>query len=133
MKPELKIGQSYTSTLVVGMENTAVHLKSGTHVVFATPAMVALMENAAMNAVIPHLSEGYTTVGVKLNIKHVKATSIGMKVSAEAILTEIDGKKLVFVVKAWDEEGEIGSGTHTRFIVDRIGFMDKTLIPKIKD
>jgi predicted thioesterase len=129
---EIEVGVSYTSSLVVGMENTAIHLKSGTHTVFATPAMVALMENAAMNAVLPYLPEGQTTVGVKLNIKHVKATPIGMKVSSEAILKEIDGKKLVFSVKAWDEEGEIGSGEHTRFLVGTIGFMDKLLITKSK-
>lgn len=132
MEKELKIGQSFKSTLTVGMEHTAAQLKSGTHAVFATPAMVALMENAAMMAVAPYLPEGQTTVGVKVNIKHVKATPIGMKVSSEAILLEVDGKKLVFSVKAWDEEGEIGSGEHTRFIVGNIGFMDKILISKPK-
>ncbi len=132
MKKELKTGLSYTSNLVVGLESTASHLKSGTHAVFATPAMVALMENAAMNAVSPFLPDGQTTVGVKINIKHIKATPIGMKVSSEAILTEIDGRKLVFSVKAWDEEGEIGSGEHTRFMIGSIGFMDKLLISKPK-
>lgn len=132
MEKELKIGQSYTSTLTVGMEHTAAHLKSGTHAVFATPAMVALMENAALMAVAPFLPEGQTTVGVKLNIKHVKATPIGMKVSSEATLIEVEGRKLVFVLKAWDEDGEIGSGEHTRFVVGNIGFMDKLLISKPK-
>ncbi len=130
MNTEIKPGLNHISSLVVGMENTAIHLKSGTHAVFATPAMVALMENAAMHAVMPHLPKGHTTVGVKISVKHVKATPVGMKVESKATLTEVEGRKLVFEVKAWDEEGEIGSGVHTRFIVDTIGFMDKTLISK---
>jgi len=130
MSKEIKPGLNYTSSLVVGMENTAVQMKSGTHAVFATPSLVALMENAAMNAVAPYLSKGETTVGAKINIKHVKATPIGSRVESQATLTEVDSRKLVFEVKAWDEEGAIGSGTHTRYIVDAIGFMDKLLITK---
>lgn len=132
MDNDIKPGLTFTSSLVVGMENTAIHLKSGSHAVLATPAMVALMENAAMNSVLPFLPKGQTTVGVKLNIKHIKATSIGMKVESKAVLNQVEGKKLVFNVTAWDEEGEIGSGVHTRFIVDAIGFMDKILITKDK-
>lgn len=130
MNTDIKIGLSFTSSLVVGMENSAIHYKSGALAVFATPAMIALMENAAMNAVLPHLPQGQTTVGVRVDIKHVKATPIGMKVESKAVLTQIEGKKLVFEVKAFDEEGEIGSGTHTRYIVDTMGFMDKALETK---
>lgn len=130
MENVIKPGLNHISSLIVGMESTAIHLKSGTHAVLATPAMVALMENAAMNAVMSYLPKGQTTVGVKISVKHVKASPVGMKVECKATLTEVEGRKLVFEVKAWDEEGEIGSGTHTRFMVDTIGFMDKTLINK---
>lgn len=130
MSSEIKLGLNYISTLVVGMENTAVQMKSGMHAVFATPSLVALMENAAMNSVAPYLPKGQTTVGVKIDIKHVKATPVGTRIESKATLTEVDGRKLIFEVKAWDEEGEIGSGTHARYMVDTIGFMDKLLISK---
>lgn len=130
MNTDMKTGLNFTSTLVVGMENSAIYYKSGALAVFATPAMIALMENAAMNAVLPHLPQGQTTVGVKVDIKHIKATPIGMKVESKAVLTQIEGNKLVFEVKAYDEEGEIGSGIHTRYIVDTMGFMDKVLEAK---
>jgi predicted thioesterase len=130
MYKDVKPGLSFTASLVVGMENTAIHYKSGTLVVFATPAMIALMENAAMNAVLPHLPKGFTTVGVKVDVRHTKATPIGMKVESKAILTQVDDKKLVFEVNAYDEDGEIGSGTHTRYIVDTMNFMNKALETK---
>ena len=118
-------GLEYTATEVVTKENTASKYGSGLVDVFATPAMVGLMENACMNAVLPSLPEGFNTVGIEICVKHTKATPMGMKVFSKATLTEVDGKRLVFEVVAWDDEGEIGRGTHTRFIIDTKKFMEK--------
>jgi predicted thioesterase len=125
MENVLRIGVGYTSTQIVTHELTAAHYGSGLVEVFATPAMVGLMENAAMNAVLPFLQAGNNTVGTEICVKHIKATPMGMRVSSEAVLTEIDGRKLVFSIRAWDEEGEIGSGTHTRYVIDNEKFMAK--------
>ena len=122
---ELKEGLSYTSEVVVSDANSAKHWGSGALDVFATPAMVALMENAAMNAVNGYLPEGGDTVGTAVDISHVKATGLGDTVRATAILKEVDGRKLVFEVTAADSKGEIGKGTHTRFIVDREKFIGR--------
>jgi predicted thioesterase len=106
-------------------ETTAEYIGSGDLAVLATPAMCALMENAAMMAVAPHLEAGQTTVGTALNIEHLRATPIGKTVTATAVLTEVDGRKLSFNIAARDEKGIIGEGTHTRFVVDRERFMEK--------
>jgi len=122
---EMKVGLSYTSEVVVSPANSAKHWGSGALDVFATPAMVALMENAAMNAVLHALSEGGDTVGTAVNVNHIKATGMGDTVRATATLKEVDGRKLVFEVTASDSKGEIGNGTHTRFIVDREKFLSR--------
>jgi Predicted thioesterase len=122
---ELKEGMSYSSEVVVSDANSAKHWGSGELDVFATPAMVALMENAAMNAVAPALEPGGDTVGTAVNINHTKATGLGDTVRATAVLKEVDGRKLVFEVRAADSKGEIGSGTHTRFVVDREKFLGR--------
>ena len=93
--------------------------------VFATPAMVALMENAAMLAVRDHLPEGSATVGTQISTSHLKASPLGASITASAELIEVDGRRLTFAVKAWDEKGTIGEGTHTRFVVDRERFLSK--------
>ncbi len=121
----LEKGLSASSTTTVVAENTAAHMGSGDMAVFATPAMVALMENAAMLAVAPHLSEGETTVGSEMNTTHLKPSGLGMVVTATAILTAVEGRKLTFTVGARDGEGLIGEGTHVRFIVQRERFMAK--------
>lgn len=122
---ELKAGLSYTSETVVNDENSARHWGSGMLDVFATPAMVALMENAAMNAVAPALPEGSDTVGTAVNVTHDRATGLGDVVRATATLIEVDRRRLVFEVTAVDSKGEIGKGTHTRFVVDREKFLSK--------
>ena len=121
----MNTGYSYTSTTVVNNNNTAKTLGSGDMDVFATPAMVALMENAAMKAVADHLPEGSTTVGVEISTSHLKASAVGANVVAEATLDEVDGRRLKFSLKAWDDAGVIGEGVHTRFIVDRERFLSK--------
>ncbi|WP_125154098.1 thioesterase family protein [Clostridium rectalis] len=104
---------------------TAIECGSGDLSVYATPAMIALMENVSKDCVLPFLEEGYTTVGISVDVKHIKATPLGMKVKCEALLTKIEGKKLFFQVKAWDEVGDVGIGTHERYIVEKEGFMNK--------
>ena len=121
----MEIGLTFTSTTVVDNTNTAVALGSGDMEVFATPAMVALMENAAMNAVAPHLETGQTTVGTEISTTHIKASALGATITATATLTAIEGRKLTFAVTAHDGDNIIGEGTHTRFIVDRERFLAK--------
>lgn len=121
----MEIGLKYESTTVVSAANTAATLGSGDMDVFATPAMVALMENAAMLAVKDHLPEGSATVGTQISTSHLKASPLGASITASAELIEVDGRRLTFAVKAWDEKGTIGEGTHTRFVVDRERFLSK--------
>lgn len=121
----MEIGLKHESTTVVSAANTAATLGSGDMDVFATPAMVALMENAAMLAVKDHLPEGSATVGTQINTSHLKASPLGATITASAELTAVDGRCLTFAVKAWDEKGIIGEGTHTRFVVDRERFLSK--------
>lgn len=121
----MEIGLTFTSTTVVDNTNTAVALGSGDMEVFATPAMVALMENAAMNAAAPHLEAGQTTVGTEISTTHIKASALGATITATATLTAIEGRKLTFAVTARDGDNIIGEGTHTRFIVDRERFLAK--------
>jgi predicted thioesterase len=118
-------GLTYTSTLVVSDEHVAAVMGSGDLHVFATPAMVALMENAAMLAVAEHLPEGATTVGAMMNTSHVKPSPIGDTVKTTAVLTDIEGRKLTFSIKAEDSKGIIGEAVHVRYIVDRERFMSK--------
>ena len=121
----MEIGLSYTSTATVDNTNTAAALGSGDMDVFATPAMVALMENAAMNAVAPHLEQGQTTVGTQISTSHIKASALGATISATATLTAVDGRSLTFAITAREGDKTIGEGTHTRFIIDRERFLAK--------
>lgn len=121
----MEIGITYTSTTVVDNSNTAAALGSGDMDVFATPAMVALMENAAMNAVAPYLEQGQTTVGTQITTSHIKASALGATISATATLTAVDGRSLTFTIVASEGDKTIGEGTHTRFIVDRERFLAK--------
>lgn len=118
-------GLSAQSKTTVDRSNVAATMGSGDLQVFATPAMVALMENAAMTAVAGHLPEGSTTVGAEMNVTHIKPSGIGAEIVASAVLTEVDGRKLTFNVGARDGESVIGEGVHVRFIVDREKFMSK--------
>lgn len=121
----LKEGLKYTSKLVVTPAVCASAVGSGGLDVFATPSMVALMENAAMNAVAPFLPEGTTTVGSEINTTHVKPSPLGAEIQATATLIAVEGRKLMFNVEAFDGDVIIGKGTHTRFIVDVERFMAK--------
>ena len=121
----LEVGLKYESVVEVSSANIAKTMGSGDMDVFATPAMVALMENAAMIAVATALPEGSATVGTQINTSHIKASPLGATITASAELTEVDGRKLTFAVRAWDEKGVIGEGVHTRFVVDRERFLSK--------
>ena len=121
----MNIGLNYTSVTTVENSNTALALGSGDMEVFATPAMVALMENAAMNAVAAHLEAGQTTVGSQITTTHIKPSALGATITATATLTAVEGRKLTFAVEAHDGETLIGSGTHVRYIVDRERFLSK--------
>ena len=115
----------YTSKKVVTENDTAQNVGSGNLPVFATPMMIALMENAAMKAADQLLQEGESTVGSELNIKHLRPTAIGEEVSATAVLTTQEGRKLTFTVVATDKNRTIGEGTHIRYIVNIEKFMSK--------
>ena len=121
----MEIGLTYTSTLVVSKDHVAAVMGSGDLHVFATPAMVALMENAAMLAVAEHLPEGSTTVGAMMNTSHVKPSPVDESIKATAVLTEVEGRKLTFEIKAEDSKGIIGEAVHVRYIIDRERFMSK--------
>ena len=114
-----------SASCVVGPEDTAKALGSGAVDVFSTPKLVALMEKAALLSVRDYLDEGMDTVGTHLDISHNAATPVGMTVRAESELIEVDRRRLVFSVKAWDETELVGEGTHERFIIDRDKFLAK--------
>lgn len=122
----LTVGIKGTQSVTVSNENTAAAMGSGTLAVFATPAMIALMEKTAYVSVQNELDEGCGSVGTLLNVKHLAATPVGMTVTCESELVEIDNRRLVFTVKAYDEKGLIGEGTHERFIVQNEKFLAKT-------
>lgn len=121
----LETGLTYTSRLTVGNENTAIALGSGDMPVLATPAMMALMENAAMLAVASELEDGDTTVGGHIESSHLRPTPVGAEVSATAILEKVEGRKLYFKIIAHQGDKIIGEGTHLRFIVSREKFLSK--------
>ncbi len=123
MEFNLVVGLKEKQEKTVTMNDTAKVFGSGAAEVFATPMMIGLMEAASMNAVKRYLPEGFSTVGISVNIKHISATAVGKRVWAEAELVEVDRKRLVFKVDAYDEDKKIGEGTHERFIIDESKFM----------
>ena len=118
-------GLTHTSQLTVTEAVTAIEMGSGDLPVLATPSMMALMENAAMLAVAPHLPEGSTTVGGHISVSHIKPTPVGETVTATATVIKVDGKKIEFDVKAHCGDILLGEGSHLRFIVDREKFMSR--------
>ncbi len=115
---ELESGLVGETSEIVTEALTAATYASGLVAAFATPAMVGLMEGAAFYATKDHLEPGQTSVGIEVNIKHLAATPVGMRVRARAELTRVEGRRLYFNVEAWDEVEKIGEGTHTRMIVN---------------
>lgn len=121
----LEAGIKGEMELTVEQNHTAEVLKSGTLQVFATPAMIALIEETAWKSVADELEEGWATVGTSLTIKHIAATPVGMKVTCRTELAEVDGRKLIFAVEVYDETGRIGEGSHERFMVQSEKFQQK--------
>ena len=118
-------GMTASQEMIVTHKDTAAAHGSGKLEVFATPAMVCLMENTAIKCLKGALGDQEDTVGVAINVKHVKATAVGKKVVCRATVEEIDGRRVRFAVEAWDEESEIGAGTHDRVIINPEKFMEK--------
>jgi predicted thioesterase len=125
MEIRIDTGVRGREVLIVRPGDTAAHYGSGLVEVFATPAMVGLMEKTCLNSVLAFLPEGFGTVGVKLDISHSRATPVGGTVTCTSLLAEVDRRRLVFEVLAEDEKGEIGRGRHERFIIDTAKFMAK--------
>lgn len=121
----LEIGIKGAQSVVVDDEKLASSMGSGDLPVFATPAMIALIEKTASESIMPYLETGSSSVGTHLDIAHSAATPIGMTVVCETELVEIDRRRLVFKVRVYDSAGDVGSGTHERFIVDSARFMQK--------
>lgn len=121
----MEIGATFTIEKTVEHRDSAAALGSGSVAVFATPAMILLMEDAARLAVQDALPEGSTTVGTVVNIQHMAATPVGMRVTATARLIEINGRTLTFDVEAHDEKRQIGKGSHQRAVIDIYRFMSK--------
>lgn len=111
--------------MVVGENDTAIRYESGLLEVFATPAMVALMEKTAHQSIQNQLPEGYITLGTEICVTHLKPTLVGKRVKCISELKDINGKKLEFNVLVYDEQGTIGEGTHKRYIVQARDFMQK--------
>lgn len=121
----MDIGIKGYKEITVTKELTAISLGSGDLEVYATPAMIALMEETASESVKPKLEIGQGSVGTYIAIKHLAATPIGMRVRCESELVEVDGRRLVFNITAYDEKDKIGEGTHERFIISNDKFQSK--------
>ena len=121
----METGITGRQTITVTEDKTAAVMGSGELAVFATPAMIALLENTASKSVADALEPGQGTVGTLIDVKHVAATPVGMEVTCETKLVEVDRKRLIFEVKAYDAAGVIGEGIHERFIIDNEKFMAK--------
>lgn len=126
MEFNLTPGMSREDKYIVTEADTAIHFGSGQMTVLATPKMIAWMEGASLNAVLPYLPEGYDTVGTAINVSHMAATPVGMTIRVVSELIEVKGKLLTFRVKAYDEIDKIGEGTHGRAIVEAEKFINRT-------
>lgn len=122
---EITIGLKGEAATLAEREDTAKEVGSGDLLVYATPCMAALMEGAACAALEGLLGADQTSVGTSLSIEHISATPVGLEVRAEAEITAVEGKKITFALRAFDEAGEIGHGTHVRQIVGTQKFLEK--------
>lgn len=123
---ELRPGLEGHAETMVEAADTALEVGSGDLRVYATPCLAAMMEGAACACLEGLLPEDQTSVGISLNLRHTAATPVGMAVSAKAVLTAVEGKKLTFEITASDEAGEIGTAIHERVIVNTERFLQKT-------
>jgi len=127
LESKITLGKAGTARAVVSGANTAKTVGSGSLEVFGTPMMIALMEQAACACLEDALEAGQTSVGTLVSITHNAASPVGAEIVASAIVTAVEGRKVFFDVSACDGKGEIGSGTHERFVVDAERFMGKLL------
>ena len=125
MSYENLIGMTNVAEDIVTAENTALALSSGSLKVYATPAMIRLIERAAAELVEKNLPSELTSVGISLNVRHSAPTPCGLTVRADVKIISVDGRKITFDAVAFDERGEIGRGSHERFIVDKVKFQTK--------
>lgn len=123
---DIPVGAKGRAEMTVTPDKTAAAIGSGSVEVFATPWMIAMMELSACNALAPYYEEGQSSVGTKLDVTHDAATPVGMNVCAEAEVIEVDRRRIVLKVTAWDETGVIGKGTHERFLINAEKFLAKT-------
>ena len=122
---QIALGKTESVTAIVDDSNTAISMRSGSLPVFATPSMIALMEQAACACLLDCVDEGQTSVGIGISVEHTAASPIDARISATATIESVFGRKIVFTVTASDDTGEIGNGKHTRIIVDTERFMKK--------
>ncbi len=121
----LRVGLIGEATILADESQSALTLGSGSISVFATPAMLALMENAAVRALEPVLDDGYSSVGIDVNIRHTSATPLGETIIAVAEVTRVEDRRVTFEVRAWDDREMIGEGTHVRFIINVERFLER--------
>lgn len=125
MEIKINIGTKGHQTKIVESNDTALKLESGLAEVYATPAMIALMEKTAFTSIEEFLPDGYSSVGIQINVQHLKASLPGSIISCESEVTEVDGKKISFNIVASDKEGVIGKADHKRFIINSEQFISK--------
>lgn len=121
----ISVGLSGKQSITVTETLTARHIGSGSVDVYATPAMIALMESAALSAIDHLLAEGQTSVGTKIEVRHLAATPLGQLVRARAEVKAVEGRKVTFLVQAWDERELIGEGKHVRLVINEAGFIKR--------
>lgn len=118
-------GMDREESFIVEDENTAFHVGSGTSRVLATPWMIAFMERNSHRLLAQHLPEGYSSVGVHVNVSHLAPTPVGNSIRVHAQITEINGSRITFNVQAWDEQEKIGDGTHQRYVIEEARFLKR--------
>lgn len=125
MEHKVTVGLRGIKTHIVKKKDTAKALGSGLAEVFSTPALIALMENTAYSSIEPFLPEGYSSVGIEINVQHLKASLPGAVVCCESLVTKVDNKKIYFSLSVSDDKTQIGKGEHIRYIVNNESFMNK--------
>ncbi len=127
---DIPVGMKGTYAVDVTIENTASRVRSGGVPTFSTPSMVAGMECCCSNSMLPYLDEGQGSVGIRIEVRHMASTPIGMHVRFESEVIERDRRRLVFSVKAFDEIEQVGEGIHERFVIDTDKFLGKSVAKK---
>jgi len=122
---EIKIGLKHEVVRLVEDRFTAFHLGSETVKVLSTPSMIGFMERASLELIQPYLADGQTSVGTLVNVRHLAATPLGQEVRIISEVVEVEGRKVVFQVEAWDAQEKVGEGLHERFVIDAARFLKR--------